>query len=571
MILGPVNSCPADTIAPLLQQSEDGHVTSGLPLRRRSKLIKRQPAVLSHVPSPPQLSCRITSEETCSVEDGHVTRSPLQKRSKLIKPRLSLVSHVSSSPPSSSYHIAPEETSTPPSESNTNKDVCNQNILPLVRPPSPLRLDIPIYQPWHDRRTNFELSPMQKRHHSSASIALSASSTQKASPSTEALASLAWIGASPMSTSVLTSFGTSNYTQSSAVPTDDEINISMAMDENLSDEAVVEHLEIIRKRSSKDKHRSLPAPRTTSYGSASTPLSEQESSHLFQLEDHFTSHPSSPCLSGESQSEMDDAALWSTARKALFCIREIVGTEKKYQGALKMLLTGQTANQPPPLLLTYLPDLIRVSETLLKAFLDDPSAWGVSTAFMACEDDIEAAMVSWCSVVGSFFTDSQGESVIMGRKRRLRKSLLSATNNTLTTVVEKSGRNSFPASSPPPPLLTLMNEAGSRIRDRQRTDEHYWKVSDDGGAQSCAEQRPRVNSADSRSKGEHPTRRQSVRDLAIQPTQRVMRYVLLYRDLLENTPLASPSRALVERALEAATRIANKCDHAQDNTAFSHR
>lgn len=41
-------------------------------------------------------------------------------------------------------------------------------------------------------------------------------------------------------------------------------------------------------------------------------------------------------------------------------------------------------------------------------------------------------------------------------------------------------------------------------------------------------------------------------------------------DLLESTPVTSPSRALVERALEAATRIANKCDHAQDNTAFFH-
>lgn len=170
----------------------------------------------------------------------------------------------------------------------------------------------------------------------------------------------------------------------------------------------------------------------------------------------------------------------------------------------------------------------------MKAFLDDPSAWGVSTAFMACEDDIEAAMVSWCSVAGNFFTDSpthEGESATMGGKWRLRKSLLSATNNPLTTVVEKSSRSSSPTSSSPPPLLTLMNEAGSRIRDRQRTVEHYWKVPDDGGAESHAERPRRVNSTDSRSKGEPPTRRQSVRDLAIQPTQRVMRYVLLYRGM----------------------------------------
>ncbi|KAG2120599.1 uncharacterized protein F5147DRAFT_563470 [Suillus discolor] len=319
------------------------------------------------------------------------------------------------------------------------------------------------------------------------------------------------------------------------------------MDENLSDEAVVEHLEIIRKRSCKDKYQPPPVPRATSHG---IPLG---SSHLFQLGDHLTSHSSSPWRSEEPESvtplpvilddaelDIDDAALWSTARKALLCIREIVGTEKKYQGALKMLQTGQTANRPPSLLLTYLPDLIRASEALLKAFLDDPSAWGVSTAFMACEDDIEVAMVSWCSVVGTFFTNSPShgsESAITGGKWRPRKSLLSATNNPLATVVEKSSGRPSPASSSPPPLLTLMSEAGSRIRDRQRI---------------------------------HPTRRQSVRDLAIQPIQRVTRYVLLYRDLLESTPVTSPSRALVERALEAATRIANKCDHAQDNTAFFH-
>ncbi|KAG1757854.1 hypothetical protein EDB19DRAFT_1901344 [Suillus lakei] len=585
MIVGPIKPCPAGVIAPLLPQPEDGRIRSELPLQRRSKLIKRQSAALSYVSSPSQSSDHITSEETRTPEDGYIVRSPLQKRSKLIKRR------VSSSPPSSPYHVASEESGTlalSNQESNSNKDVRNQSLLPLVRPPSPLRLDLPIHQPWHDRRTNFELSPMRRSHHSSASIALSASITQKASPSTEALASLAWIGASPMCPSVSTSSGTSHYTQSSAIPTDEEINISMAMDENLSDEAVVEQLEIIRKRNRKDKHQSLPIPRDTSHGLASIPVSKQGSSHLFQLGVHFASHPSSPCQSEESEPvtplsvilddtelDTDDAALWSTARKALFCIREIIGTERKYQEALKMLLTGQTANQPPPLLLTYLPDLVRASEALLKAFLDDPSAWGVSTAFMACEDDIETAMVSWCSVAGSFFTDSsshEGESASVGGKRRLRKSLpLSAATNPLATVVEKSSGNSPSASPSPPPLLTLMNEAGSRIRDRQRTVEHYWKVPDDGGAESHAERRPRVNSADSRSKGGPPTRKQSVRDLAIQPTQRVMRYVLLYRDLLESTPPTSPSRALVERALEAATRIANKCDHAQDNTAFLHR
>ncbi|TFK56811.1 hypothetical protein OE88DRAFT_1650286 [Heliocybe sulcata] len=36
-------------------------------------------------------------------------------------------------------------------------------------------------------------------------------------------------------------------------------------------------------------------------------------------------------------------------------------------------------------------------------------------------------------------------------------------------------------------------------------------------------------------------------------------------ELLNHTPASSPARALVERALEGATRIAAKCDRAQDN------
>ncbi|KAK7465496.1 hypothetical protein VKT23_005471 [Stygiomarasmius scandens] len=60
----------------------------------------------------------------------------------------------------------------------------------------------------------------------------------------------------------------------------------------------------------------------------------------------------------------------------------------------------------------------------------------------------------------------------------------------------------------------------------------------------------------------------SVRELAILPVQRVTRYVLLYRDILKHTPPTSPSRALLERAAETATRIAQKCDRAQENSKF---
>ncbi|KAF9270695.1 hypothetical protein L218DRAFT_993263 [Marasmius fiardii PR-910] len=57
----------------------------------------------------------------------------------------------------------------------------------------------------------------------------------------------------------------------------------------------------------------------------------------------------------------------------------------------------------------------------------------------------------------------------------------------------------------------------------------------------------------------------SVRDLAILPVQRVTRYALLYRDLLNHTPMTSPCRPILERAVEISQRIAQKCDKAQGN------
>ncbi|KZO96335.1 hypothetical protein CALVIDRAFT_113392 [Calocera viscosa TUFC12733] len=67
----------------------------------------------------------------------------------------------------------------------------------------------------------------------------------------------------------------------------------------------------------------------------------------------------------------------------------------------------------------------------------------------------------------------------------------------------------------------------------------------------------------SRSKKSKKGWSEDVREVAVMPTQRVPRYVLMYRELLHFTPPSSPSRPLVERALEGALRIAARCDAAQ--------
>lgn len=106
-----------------------------------------------------------------------------------------------------------------------------------------------------------------------------------------------------------------------------------------------------------------------------------------------------------------------------------------------------------------------------------------------------------------------------------------------------------------PPKLVLM---GDKEKKGCGVDERAEKTCDKADA----------DDEKKASRAERTERKLTVRDLAIQPTQRVMRYVMLYRDLLAHTPQSSPSRPLVECALEAAQRIAQKCDLAQDHAAF---
>ncbi|KIJ22000.1 hypothetical protein PAXINDRAFT_165316 [Paxillus involutus ATCC 200175] len=229
-------------------------------------------------------------------------------------------------------------------------------------------------------------------------------------------------------------------------------------------------------------------------------------------------------------------------------------------------------------MLTYVPGLVQASEMLLKGFVEDPSVWGVSTTFMTCEDELEAAMVSWCGVAGAFFTGGNvTQSGSPSGRWRLRNSGMTPGSQTIvsspSSLVAKQSSDLLTPQLPS--MLTLMNAASSRIKERQRIDGEYWRTGESVIADSVSQTmspaslRERDSPKSREQNGQPPSRRFSVRDLAIQPTQRVMRYVLLYRDLLDCTPSTSPSRPLVERALEAATCIASKCDREQRNPAFS--
>jgi hypothetical protein len=194
-------------------------------------------------------------------------------------------------------------------------------------------------------------------------------------------------------------------------------------------------------------------------------------------------------------------------------------------------------------MLTHVPALVQASEMLLKGFLEDPSAWGVSTTFMACEDELEATMVSWCAVAGTFFTDGDDTESggLTGRWRLHKSGTMSGSQTLVSSPSSPVTRQSSVLVSPQlPSVSSLMNSANRRIKEGQRIGEESWwtggNVLADSESQALSPRK--LESGNGRELNNQPSsRRFSVRDLAIQPTQRVMRYVLLYRGML--TPFLS--------------------------------
>jgi len=172
----------------------------------------------------------------------------------------------------------------------------------------------------------------------------------------------------------------------------------------------------------------------------------------------------------------------------------------------------------------YISALVRASEVLLKCFLEDPSAWGVSTAFVASEDELEATMVSWCAVAGAFFMDGNDpqSSGLIGRWRLRKFGVMASPSSSVRK------QTSISLSPQLPPTLPMVSTV-SKIKGRMDGEYDTWQCPQpEQERTSVFLQKP--ESTKSRAPTDQPpSRKLSVRDLAIQPIQRVMRYVLLYR------------------------------------------
>ncbi|GJE99518.1 hypothetical protein PsYK624_157840 [Phanerochaete sordida] len=453
---------------------------------------------------------------------------------------------------------------------------------------------------------------------------------------------------------------------------------------DVPDEVLVQELEKLRmesrRESQRGRRRDAEGKRTEEDWKSGEAAEESESESEEHHEDdvshashsHSTSHSNAHSHRTSIPAHPSDDAEWKVARRALLSCRELVRTERNYQASLRQLLAGQTQTAPPPLVLSYVPALLKASEALLCRFEDDPSTWGVSVAFVAVEEEAEAAFVGWAGVVGEIVLSVEPpvDDLDQEKEAKLSRRLTRASrNSSLSNVGEVFGVGkkskgvdganrkrgvSFhdqndgvgPTRSPPesasacasprvPPPRTAQSTPNTVSKHGDQSLGMFTAALGTGLAYSISPVQPPsphegitknpngsgtlsktlgawrtkfMSSPNIATQGHHThshyhahqgaqyqsvpgsprstsfygetraveSRRElkakeklpSVRELAVLPVQRVMRYVLQYRDLLQSTPVESPSRGLVERALESAMRIAERCDRAQGNAAF---
>ena len=307
---------------------------------------------------------------------------------------------------------------------------------------------------------------------------------------------------------------------------------------------------------------------------------------------------------------------WLITQRALLTTRELILTERHYLSSLLLLLCSDSTLTPvPEMMVSHAKELIDVSKRLLKGMEGEPSARGVAEVFVEVGGGLgvngaEDAFVGWCSAVGGWFQDDLPDTQAVVDVKKKRKGCESGGGSgeypSMIAEYEGSGPDgvTFPTTNEHAhtsplmrtvstwrksmPSVTGLGEVGVWRRDSKDKDE---------GGSTCGRGRMAFDEVQSSSPTSmtstsvvKPTRKLAVRDLAILPTQRVTRYVLLYRgmffkkifplqsknlnislfdvDLLANTPPSSSSHPIVERAVEAACRIAEKCNRAQGNAAF---
>ena len=86
-------------------------------------------------------------------------------------------------------------------------------------------------------------------------------------------------------------------------------------------------------------------------------------------------------------------------------------TEHTYLNQMSRFMTDSVHDaSTPSLLAKHLPLLISASQAFCNRLVEDPSAWGVSAAFVTVESVLEQVFVDYCGVVGQIMLACQQQS-----------------------------------------------------------------------------------------------------------------------------------------------------------------
>ncbi|XP_006454291.1 hypothetical protein AGABI2DRAFT_175897 [Agaricus bisporus var. bisporus H97] len=228
---------------------------------------------------------------------------------------------------------------------------------------------------------------------------------------------------------------------------------------------------------------------------------------------------------------VDESKAWSSARRIFLVCREFILTERNYHLSLQFLVKGESQPAPSSLMLSRLPALIDISGHFLKLMEMNPSVLGICITFLDLYKLLEKIYMQWCEVVGEFFITD---------KVKVSGPLVKRSNGTPAT---------FNILNEPKRSITLVKRVGTWGKKK------YSRCSLDNIASMV------IGNVKGKARNKTP-----IHDLAILPTQRITRYVLLFKDLMINSPLSI--RPTTERAAEAAMMLAQKADNAQGHVAF---
>ncbi|KAJ7597386.1 hypothetical protein C8J56DRAFT_317834 [Mycena floridula] len=346
-------------------------------------------------------------------------------------------------------------------------------------------------------------------------------------------------------------------------------SLAMAMsDQGLTDEVFVQELERIRN----EWDGSLDDADDYESDSDDDPNGRyQIADSAFHFRKSFSANNSSTALHSVSAHGDPD---WPGALRAMLITRDLLRTEQNYLDSLHALLNSCPCpipadftlarpvtrlafpwpkNPPPEIMLNRLLELIRTSTALLQRMQEDPSVWGIASAFVLVEDDLNKSFVAWCTGVGAWYEDKEVHT-----RRRLSKTRLVSP----TSWEDKD----YPRRQESDPGHESVDTTFSSLSRVSRSASGIAKSGSATSSPTFSTFKQRVDFGSKSRKSKQTVL--NARELGILPVQRITRYTLLYRDLLAHTPSSSPARALLEQALEVARKIANNCDNAQRNVAF---